>query len=340
MNKRFVSCYTSTLGCAALVLGSAAMTASQARADDYRLSGPYTHDNLSIYLIHAQKHKAAGQYLTLQQALDQKKVVVYETSSVNELAIENLSSEDVYIQSGDIVKGGKQDRVIPDDFILPTASGKVPIPAFCVEHGRWSRRGSEAADRFAASTQALPAKSLKLAARNDYNQAEVWNEVAKTQQKFAASLGAAAPPPTASPSSMQLTIENPQVVNAADAYLRSLSKIVDGKPDVVGFAFAINGKMNSADMYASNQLFQAMWPKLVRASALEAVAERGASASTAPVPAAAVRTVLLEAAKGRESSKPVSGRIVDVKKDAGSVILFESRDRQQGDWVHRSYVVK
>jgi hypothetical protein len=50
--------------------------------------------------------------------------------------------------------------------------------------------------------------------------------------------------------------------------------------------------------------------------------------------------VLLEAAKGRESSKPVSGRIVDVKKDAGSVILFESRDRQQGDWVHRSYVVK
>src|SRR5581483_900430 len=298
------------------------------------------HDNLSIYLIHAQKPKPAGKYLTLQEALQQKKVVVYETSSVNELAVENLSTEDVYIQSGDIVKGGKQDRVIPDDFILPTSSGKVPIPAFCVEHGRWSRRGSESSDRFNVSTQALPTKALKLAAREDQNQAKVWNEVAKTQQSFARQVGAAGPLPSASPTSMQMALENREVTAATDAYIAALSKIVEGKPDVIGYAFAINGKVNSADMYASNDLFRRMWPKLLRASAVEAFTERNGAANAAPVPASDVRAFLLEAARGRETSRPVAPRVIDVKKDAGTAVLFESRDRQSGEWIHRSYLAK
>src|SRR5690349_8214729 len=82
-----------------------------APAGDYRLSGPYTQDNLSIFLIHGAKRPSVKTFLTLQEALDQKKVVVYETGNVNELAVENFASEDVYIQSGDIVKGGRQDRV-------------------------------------------------------------------------------------------------------------------------------------------------------------------------------------------------------------------------------------
>ena len=331
MNRFAFSLFTA-LGCAAI--------AAPAHADQYRLSGPYTHENLTVYLIHAQNAKHAGKYLTLQQALEQKKVVVYETSSVNELTIENLSSEDIYIQSGDIVKGGKQDRVIPDDFILPTASGRVPIPAFCVEHGRWSRRGSEASDHFDASTQALPTKALKLAATNDYNQAEVWSEVARTQRMLGRSLGAATPPPSASPSSMQLALENRQVSEAAEAYIHALARIVDGKPDVIGYAVAINGKVNSADMYASNDLFRRMWPKLLRASAVEAFADQRDRRDTAQVAAADVRNMLLSAAAGRESSKPVAARVVDVKKEADSVVLFESRDKANGNWVHRSYLAK
>ena len=159
-------------------------------ADDYRLSGPYTHENLSIYLIRDSTldphlSRPRPKYLTLQEALEQKKVAVYETGSVNQLAVENLSDRDIYIQSGDIVKGGKQDRVFPDDFILPTNSGKVPISSFCVEHGRWTRRGTEASEQFHASTQVLPTRSLKLAARDERSQTEVWDQVAKAQQKFA-----------------------------------------------------------------------------------------------------------------------------------------------------------
>src|SRR5205814_5729749 len=99
----------------------------------------------SVYLLHGQsaKSSAAG-LLTLQEAMDQKKVVVYETGKVNELSIENTSSQDVYVQSGDIVKGGRQDRVLSTDLVLPPHSGKLSIAAFCVEHGRWTKRGNEA----------------------------------------------------------------------------------------------------------------------------------------------------------------------------------------------------
>src|SRR5437667_2442534 len=113
--------------------------APQAFSAEYQLSGPYTHENLLIYLIHGKQH-AGKKFLTLQEAMDQKKVVVYETGNVNQLAIENLSSEEVYIQSGDIVKGGRQDRVFSDDVVLTSHSGKVSIESFCVEHGRWSKR--------------------------------------------------------------------------------------------------------------------------------------------------------------------------------------------------------
>lgn len=96
MSTRFLICL---LGCAAFAIPGAF-------ADEYRLSGPYKHANLSIFLIHGVSRSAGAKYLALQEAMDRKQVVVYETGSVNELAIENLSSEDVYIQSGDIVNEG------------------------------------------------------------------------------------------------------------------------------------------------------------------------------------------------------------------------------------------
>ncbi|MCM3874094.1 MAG: hypothetical protein ND895_25680, partial [Pyrinomonadaceae bacterium] len=85
----------------------------------YRLSGPFTHQNLTIYLIHGKNMIEGRSFLTLQEALEQKKVVVYETKDVNELSIENRSTQDIYVQAGDIVKGGQQDRVLAVDLIVP-----------------------------------------------------------------------------------------------------------------------------------------------------------------------------------------------------------------------------
>ncbi len=71
---------------------------------------------------------------------------------------------------------------------------------------------------------------------------------------------------------MQMTVEAKPVIDATRAYIKNLSKIVEGRRDVAGYAFAINGKLNSADIYGSPELFRSMWPKLLKSSAVEAVA--------------------------------------------------------------------
>src|SRR5436190_1680892 len=70
---------------------------------DCKLSGPYTHGNLTVFLIHGPDRMKGREFLTLSEAMEKKLVVVHETSNVNELAIENTGSTDVYVQSGDIV---------------------------------------------------------------------------------------------------------------------------------------------------------------------------------------------------------------------------------------------
>src|SRR5438552_2906574 len=124
------------------LLGFGLLAFMTAAGDNLQVTGPFTHENLSIYLVRG-KPGAKTKLLPLQEAMAQKKVAVYETGNVSQLSIENLSGEDVYVQSGDIVKGGRQDRVLTTDFVLPAHSGKLPISSFCVEQGRWTKRGAE-----------------------------------------------------------------------------------------------------------------------------------------------------------------------------------------------------
>ena len=95
---------------------------------DFQLSGPYNHANLSVFLVHGADQFCDSGLLTLQEALDQKKAIVHETGNVNELTVENQSAdEELYIQSGDIVKGGQQDRTLHYDLIVAPGSGMVPL---------------------------------------------------------------------------------------------------------------------------------------------------------------------------------------------------------------------
>ena len=119
------------------------------------ISGPYVHENLAVYFVHGPS--APGPVpLTLQEALAKGSVRVVETGEVNELKVENTGVEDVFIQSGDIVKGGQQDRVLTMSFVLPPKSGEVGLAAFCVEHGRWSGRGSGVRPRRGGCVRDLP----------------------------------------------------------------------------------------------------------------------------------------------------------------------------------------
>ena len=128
---------------------------------EQRISGPHVHRNLAIYLIHG-RNAADAVPLTLAEALAKGSVQVAETGQVNELKIENTGAEEVFIQAGDMVKGGRQDRLLTVSVLLPPRSGMIPIASFCVEPGRWSARGGEDPTRFASATEAMPSRQALL----------------------------------------------------------------------------------------------------------------------------------------------------------------------------------
>ena len=105
---------------------------------------------------------------------------------------------------------------------------------------------------------------------------------------------------------------------------------------MVGYVFALNGKLNSAEIYPSNALFRKMWPKLLQASVTEAIGHR--NADTEPAPASEVALAFLdEAAKGKASEKPLPAAVQLEVRDADKAFYFETR-RASGAFVHRSYL--
>jgi len=196
--------------------------------DGLTITGPYTHDNLSVYLIHGPDRSNGAKYLTLQDALDQKKVIVHETGSVNELAVENVGDDDVYIQAGEIVKGGQQDRTLGTDVIITKAMGKVPIASYCVEHGRWTQRAGETATRFDSSSGYVAGRELKLVSNSNYggnSQQQVWANVAKSQDALSERVGADVKA-TTSPSSFQLTLESSALKAKTEDYEQPLTELL------------------------------------------------------------------------------------------------------------------
>jgi len=319
--------------------GAGVQGGGETPAGDYRLAGTYTHKNLSIFLVHGKSVMKGKSFLTLQEALLQKKVVVYETQSVNELSIQNFSDEDVYVQSGDIVKGGQQDRMIGVDLIVPPRSGKLPISAFCVEHGRWSGRGSERATVFSSSSDAAATKEIRLAAKSANSQGGVWQSVTVAQDKLSRNVGARVNS-TVSESSLQLAVENHKVQESADSYVNALSSIANQSDDVIGYVFAINGKVNSADIYGSNLLFRKLWPKLLKANAIEAIAELQPGRFK-PASPDNVLGFLSDSEKAKGSEKDVNGRVNLMTREDDENIFFETRDKKEnGAWIHRNYIKK
>ena len=203
------------------VLVSSCLLQSAVRAetdnpDAYRLSDPVTHRNLAIYLVHG-KSRGGPVPLTLQEAMARKAVEVREIGRVNELQVENVGDEEVFIQAGDIVKGGQQDRVLSVSLLLPPRSGTTSVASFCVESGRWSARAGEDVRMFSLSNALVPSRQTKLELAGvgarppegapPSRQQEVWKSVSRIQDRLSSNLGtevAAA----RSRTSLQLSLEN------------------------------------------------------------------------------------------------------------------------------------
>lgn len=307
-------------------------------AGAYRFSGPYTHDNLTLFLIHGDDQIKGKDILTLDEALMQKKVMVHETKNVNQLAIENTSTDEVFVQAGDIVRGGQQDRVIAFDLIVPPKSGKVPLAAFCVEAGRWTQRGKEAHGHFSRSDNCTSGNFLNLAIRKEMSQQAVWENVAKKQMELKGRVKAEVQAKE-SKSSLELTLEHKKVVEAVDACIKKLQDSPKDK-DAIGYVVVINGKVNNADVYASSGLFKKLWPKLLKASAVEALSEKK-DKKFEPAKVDAVKAFLADAEKGKKSEKKISAHFRQIEQESDKSILFETKDSTHPSAsVRRSYIKK
>ena len=127
---------------------------------------------------------------------------------------------------------------------------------------------------------------------------------------------------------------------ATAKYVDKLEKIVEGKKDTIGYVFAINGKVVSADIYGSGALFQKLWPRLLKATATEAFADMQKGKSFAPVALAAVQTFIGDAQNAKPTSKDVSDRIRQITQEGERNVQFETRDRGEQLLIRRNILAK
>jgi hypothetical protein len=261
-------------------------------ASGYLVLEPIRHGNLTVFPVVAATSYDTREFLTLDEGLRSGDVVVTEygsvqpmirrpqarpfrenTAQVNTLVLVNNSKRPLVLLAGEIVTGGKQDRVIGKDRIVPAESDPIDLSVFCVEPGRWT--GTTA--KFGSMNSAMAQPAVRAKAMADKNQSRVWSEVRKAQ----ASMAAAAPPPVAEvitgTTSYARVMENQEVKQKVDSvaepmqrdYRSLVQQLRDKK--AVGVVVAVNGEMVWADIFASTNLLEKYWPKLVRSYAAEAV---------------------------------------------------------------------
>ncbi|HYH84591.1 MAG TPA: DUF6569 family protein [Pyrinomonadaceae bacterium] len=326
---------------------------------------PISYKNLTIFPVRAGDAVASADYITLDEGTRSGTVVITEkgavagrtrrggsnrqvsynndNASVNELALVNKSGKKLLLLAGEVIVGGKQDRIVQEDRIIPPVSVPVALSVFCVEHGRWSPRtvshavggggrGSaagrgvqapvvqspmEAADESASPSKfsslgAVAHPKLRGAAQDKKVQSEVWKEVSANNQK----LGTAN-----STDTYQEVYASKEVGAQMDDYIRVLEKEVL-QPGVVGVVVARNGQLIWADIFAGQKLFASYWPKLLKSYVIDALGDN--TSEKRPTTQEAAR--YLEGRDGTVSTTTQAGVYQLVKTESSSYAVFDLRD--------------
>lgn len=304
-----------------IVAGLVVVGQRQARAGEvnaasgYKVLEPIRHGNLTVFPVVAARTYPTGEFLTLDEGLRSGEVIVTEAGSVqglvrrrpmpqtrhdgaevNRLVLVNNSKRPLLLLAGEIVTGGKQDRVIGKDRIVPPESDPVDLSVFCVEPGRWVATseqfgvsgsmygGGSGVGKNAPPPMALMAQpSVRAKAMADKDQSKVWDEVRKQQAAETVEVTAASPAVAtelSQTSSYARVMENSEVKKQVDAVARPIEENYQSlirqlrDRNAVGVVVAVNGRIIWADVFASTDLLQKYWPKLVRSYASEAVVTR------------------------------------------------------------------
>ncbi len=288
------------------ILNLAVMIAHPAPAGEilsvshYKVLDPIRHGNLAVFPVVAAVSHDTQEFLTLDEGLRSGEVVVSESSSiaplvrprhdgipqrrgygpqVNQLVLVNNSKRPLILLAGEIVTGGKQDRVIGKDRLVPAESDPIDLGVFCVEPGRWT--GPKMS--FDALPSPMAAPSVRAKAMVDKDQGKVWSEIRDSQARVSAQLSAPTAAAVGGTTSYAKVMQNEEVQQKLNAVAtpiqhdyQSLIKQLRDR-HAVGVVVAVNGEIIWADIFASTDLLQKYWPKLVRSYAAEAFVSRGKS---------------------------------------------------------------
>lgn len=277
----------------------------------YTLLSPIRSGNLTVFPVVASKSYDTGEFLTLDEGLRTGDVVVTEAgqaqglirrhprdpgiihpvrdAEVNRLVLVNNSKRPLLLLAGEIVTGGKQDRVIGKDRIVPAESDPVDLSVFCVEPGRWvatngrnefSTGGGIGSSAGGVVGGIIAAPRVRVSAMAAKNQQQVWDNVGKSKQAIAATLPPVAAAEVNSTTSYARVMDNKEVQQKVDSVAEPVQRNYESvvrqlrEKNAVGVVVAVNGDIVWADLFASTQLLQKYWPKLVRSYATEAVITR------------------------------------------------------------------
>jgi len=280
---------------------------------NWRLLDPVTYENIAIFPVVSSSAQDTSPFLTLDEGLSSGEVIVSEQgaaglartrdgrpvavpqynggASVNQLVLINRSKRPLLLLAGELVSGGKQDRIIGKDRIVPVGSEPLPLDVFCVEHGRWTGASSQ----FGAS-KTIVHPSVREQAAVAQNQNEVWDAVRSGTLSKARPAGGATGQPAAPPAPLSSVAIGDAIATAAptqayakiyeggrvgasvDSFVEELKRRFDRATlglkgeRVVGVVVAYGGDVAWSDIFASGDLFEHYWSKLLRSYAVEALA--------------------------------------------------------------------
>jgi hypothetical protein len=266
-----------------------------ALSDRAALLAPIQVESLTLTPIVAIAAPQAGpeagddQLLVLDEAMAAKQVKIREVSdgAVNSLTFVNSAPHPVFVLAGEVIIGGKQDRIIGRNTVIP-ANTTQEVPVYCVEHGRWTGENKE-------FTTAKALAHGRLRGRASYAaQQDVWNEVAAKNVARK----------TTNNSDTYRRVAQQQ----SDGTLAAMEKRVDDalgklapadRDRMVGYAVALDGAVATVDVFGSPALFKKLETKLVRSYLTEAIDIRARPGAKPPT-AADVKAFMADADKAAE----------------------------------------
>jgi hypothetical protein len=276
-----------------------------------RVAPPRQSAGLQVFGLRVEAPPAAP-YETLDEAMGRHDLEVTEVSeggSVPTLRLVNKSDSRVFLMAGEHLVGAKQNRVL-NTSLMVAGHSEVPIPVSCVEQGRWAYRSRGFSSHGSSSHSTLRKKmtrsvteSYLACAAPHSDQGEVWDEVNRKLGAMGSVSGSHA---------LEQTYEDTR------PRLDAIEKELTAPAGCNGAVFVLHGRVVGLDLFDRPETLAKLWPKLVRAYAIDALETPEAAAT--PLDAVAVEAWLKQAEAVEPKSFPSPGLGEDVRLKSADVV--------------------